>query len=133
MKDQTLIVIKVLAIIKLTIEIILIDSKTIDMTVKTQINILKQNIIDQIQQIITKITLKKIIMEIVLNIITIKVKNKLFVSVADNLDILLQIVQIIIMVVVEIYKTELMIFYLWEDKISIRKKIIKLKVQMGKM
>lgn len=132
MKDQTLIVIKVLAIIKLTIEIILIDSKTIDMIVKTQINILKQNIIDQIQQIITKITLKKIIMEIVFKIITIKVKNKLFVSVADNLDILLQIVQIIIMVV-EIYKTELMIFYLWEDKISIRKKIIKLKVQMGKM
>ena len=133
MKDQTLIVIKVLAIIKLTIEIILIDSKTIDMTVKTQINILKQNIIDQIQQIITKITLKKIIMEIVFKIITIKVKNKLFVSVADNLGILLQIAQIIIMVVVEIYKTELMIFYLWEDKISIRKKIIKLKVQMGKM
>lgn len=132
MKDQTLIVIKVPAIIKLTIEIILIDSKTIDMTVKTQINIRKQNIIDQIQQIITKITLKKIIMEIVFNIITIKVKNKLFVSVADNLDILLQIVQIIIMVV-EIYKTELMIFYLWEDKISIKKKIIKLKVQMGKM
>jgi hypothetical protein len=133
MKDQTLIVIKVLAIIKLTIEIILIDSKTIDMIVKTQINILKQNIIDQIQQIITKITLKKIIMEIVFKIITIKVKNKLFVSVADNLGILLQIAQIIIMVVVEIYKTELMIFYLWEDKISIRKKIIKLKVQMGKM
>lgn len=133
MKDQTLIVIKVLAIIKLTIEIILIDSKTIDMIVKTQINILKQNIIDQIQQIITKITLKKIIMEIVFKIITIKVKNKLFVSVADNLGILLQIAQIIIMVVVEIYKTELMIFYLWEDKISIKKKIIKLKVQMGKM
>ena len=122
MKDQTLIVIKVLAIIKLTIEIILIDSKTIDMIVKTQINILKQNIIDQIQQIITKITLKKIIMEIVFKIITIKVKNKLFVSVADNLGILLQIAQIIIMVVVEIYKTELMIFYLWEDKISIKKK-----------
>jgi hypothetical protein len=104
------------------------------MIVKTQIHILKQNTIDQIQQIIIKIIIRKTITEIVLNIITIKVKNKLFVFVADNLGILPQIALIIIMVVVvEVYKIELMIFYRWEDKISTRKKIIKLKVQMGKM